>query len=128
MSGGLRGIPEPVMPEHELLSGAAPRIQLSAEFRQRVVRQAVSQYYAGRRQRVLVQAGVVATVVLCIAGAVWQMTQPSPAVSGSEPQASAVSASPSETAARVPATYQPATSQQQPAETAFPQEKLPAQE
>jgi hypothetical protein len=128
MSGGLSGIPEPVMPEHDLLSGAAPRIQLSAELRQRVVGQAVSQYYAGRRQRVLVRAGVVATVLLCIAGAVWQMTQPSPAVSGFQPQSSAVSASPSETAARVPATYQPATSQQQTAETALPQEQLPAQE
>lgn len=128
MGGGLSGIPEPVMPEHTLLRDAAPQIQLSAELRQRVVTQAVSQYYLARRQRFLVRAGAAATVVLCLAGVVWRMSQPSPAVSGTVQDASEVTAGAPESAARVSATYQPATSQERSAATALPQEKLPVQE
>jgi hypothetical protein len=76
MSGGLSGIPEPVTPEHDLLRGAAPRVRLSAGLRQQVLATAAVQYQLGRRQRLLTRAGVIATVVLCVAGAIWRLSQP----------------------------------------------------
>lgn len=59
MSGGQSGIPEPVMPEHNLLRGAAPQVRLSAGLRQQVLTNAVAQYHLGRRQRLLSRAGVI---------------------------------------------------------------------
>lgn len=80
MSGGLTGIPEPALPEHDLLRGAALQVRLSAGLRQQVLTNAMSQYRLGRRQRLLSRAGVTAAMVLIVAGAIWRLSQPAQSV------------------------------------------------
>jgi len=76
MSRGLSGIPEPVMPEHDLLRSAAPSVRLSEGLKQQVLMRSVTQYHAGRRQRFLMRT-VAAVAAVTMTGAVlWRLNQP----------------------------------------------------
>lgn len=127
MSGGQSGIPEPVMPEHNLLRGAAPQVRLSAGLRQQVLTNAVAQYHLGRRQRLLSRAGLMVAVVLCVAGVFWRLSQPAPSVPAAAQTPVVVPAVPVP-APSIPSVTVPSTSSGAAGTLALPQGQLPATE
>lgn len=127
MSGGLTGIPEPALPEHDLLRGAAPQVRLSAGLRQQVLTNAMSQYRLGQRQRLLSRAGLTAAAVLIVAGAIWRLSQPVQSVptAGQAPSVTPVVPQP---VPSIPSATSPSTSSGSADTLSQPQGQLPRTE
>lgn len=67
MTNHPHSIPEPVLPEHQLLADAAPTVELSAGFRSKVMTECAASYALAQK---IFYAKVIATVLLVICAVV----------------------------------------------------------
>ncbi len=127
MIRGMSGIPEPVMPEHDLLRSAAPSVRLSEGLKQQVLMRSITQYHAGRRQRFLMRT-VAAVAAVTLTGAVlWKLSRPTETPAAAVGRTSATSQPLAEAPAAVtPSLLPPSTGSQ--GTLADPQESPPSAE